>query len=125
MPQNGEINEGSGLYKTVCCGVEIFINTGSTFPDCPNHRKLTTIWKAVEKGPIVAQMAKKRQPEFAAEPHIENRRLFNVAAGDARLSELEQQHLHEYKVCNGVLYVFAKQPINSSAKNQPNPGEAA
>jgi hypothetical protein len=125
MPQNGEISERSGLYKTVCCSVEIFINTGSTFPDCPNHPKLTTIWKAVKKSPIVPQIAKKSEPEFAAEPHIENRRLFNVAAGDARLSEWEKQHLHECQVCNGVLYVFARQPINSSAKNQPNSSEAA
>ena len=47
MPQNGEINRDFGVYKTVCCGAEIVINVGSTFPDCPNHPRLTTIWKPV------------------------------------------------------------------------------
>src|SRR5437764_228783 len=53
MHQNGEINRKFGIYKTVCCGAEIVINLGATFPDCPNHRKLSTIWKYVvdEKQP--------------------------------------------------------------------------
>jgi hypothetical protein len=47
VPQNGEVNEQFGVYKTVCCGAEIVNNPGATFPDCPKHPKLTTEWKPV------------------------------------------------------------------------------
>jgi len=47
MPRNGEINIKFGVYKTVCCGNEIVINAGSTFPDCPKHPRLTIEWKPV------------------------------------------------------------------------------
>jgi hypothetical protein len=45
MPTNGEVNTKFGVYKTVCCGCEIVIAEGMEFPDCPNHSRLTTIWK--------------------------------------------------------------------------------
>ena len=45
VPQNGEDNEKFGVYKSLCCGAEIVIKAGTIFPDCPNHPKLTTIWK--------------------------------------------------------------------------------
>jgi len=45
VPQNGEGNPKFGVYKSLCCGAEIVINAGAIFPDCPNHPKLTTIWK--------------------------------------------------------------------------------
>ena len=48
MPQNGEINQKFGTYKSVCCGAEIVITKGAIFPDCPNHLQLTTIWKPVD-----------------------------------------------------------------------------
>ena len=47
MPRNGEINIKFGVYKAVCCGNEIVINAGSTFPDCPKHPKRMTEWKPV------------------------------------------------------------------------------
>lgn len=47
MPQNGEINEKFGIYKSVCCGCEIVIPEGVHFPDCPRHIHLTTEWKSV------------------------------------------------------------------------------
>ena len=47
MPQNGETNISFGIYKTLCCEAEIVIRAGALFPDCPNHPKLTTIWKPV------------------------------------------------------------------------------
>ena len=52
MPQNGEINNRFGVYKSVCCGREIVLREGSFFPDCPNHPKLTTKWKSVDDEPI-------------------------------------------------------------------------
>jgi len=45
VPQNGEDNEQFGVYKSLCCSAEIVIKAGTIFPDCPNHPKLTTIWK--------------------------------------------------------------------------------
>ena len=48
MPTNGELNKKFGVYKTVCCGCEIVIPDGVEFPDCPNHLKLTTIWKPMD-----------------------------------------------------------------------------
>jgi hypothetical protein len=56
--------------------------------------------------------------------HIENRRLFNLAAGRLRLETWELEHFHECKVCKGVLYVFLNQVIGS-IENQPEAGQAA
>ena len=54
MPTNGEVNTKFGIYRTLCCGQEIVITVGATFPDCPNHPKLTTEWKpAVEADGII------------------------------------------------------------------------
>jgi hypothetical protein len=48
MPQNGDINERFGVYKSLCCGREIIIREGATFPDCPGHPKLKTTWNPVD-----------------------------------------------------------------------------
>jgi hypothetical protein len=48
MPGNGEINTKFGVYRTACCGAEIIIREGATFPNCPNHPELTTVWKQIE-----------------------------------------------------------------------------
>jgi len=48
MPQNGEKNDRFGVYRNLCCGREIIIRDGATFPDCANHPKLTTTWKQIE-----------------------------------------------------------------------------
>jgi hypothetical protein len=45
MPSNGEINKRFCVYKNVCCGCEIVIAEDMEFPDCPNHPRLSTIWK--------------------------------------------------------------------------------
>ena len=47
MAMNGEVNTKFGSYRTLCCGQEIVISVGATFPDCPRHPKLTTEWKPV------------------------------------------------------------------------------
>src|SRR5205085_6931867 len=99
MPENGEINRRFGIYKTVCCGAEIVINSGVTFPDCPNHRKLTTIWKQVIEEKITSEAANKPEPDPDAEAHVENRRLFNLAVGRLKLEVWEQKHLHGCGVC--------------------------
>jgi len=53
MPHNGQMNEKLGFYKSLCCGKEIVVPAGSQFPDCPNHRRLTTIWKPLVDDNIV------------------------------------------------------------------------
>ena len=47
MPQNGDISKEFGVFKTVCCGAEIVISKGASFPDCPVHPRLMTEWKPV------------------------------------------------------------------------------
>ncbi len=48
MPSNGELNSKFGVYRNVCCGREIIIREGATFPDCINHPKLSTVWKSID-----------------------------------------------------------------------------
>ena len=52
MPQRGDLNEEFGVYKTLCCGQETVIPAGESFPDCPNHPNLPTIWKSASFGRI-------------------------------------------------------------------------
>jgi hypothetical protein len=125
VPQNGETNQKFGIYKTVCCGAEIVINRGATFPDCPNHRKLTTIWKPLVEGKIVGQPANNPETDPVVEAHIENRRLFNLAAGRLRLEGREQEHLHDCRVCQGVLHVLVHQPMNGITEKDRRPPDAA
>jgi hypothetical protein len=129
VPQNGETNRKFGIYKSVCCGAEIAINLGATFPDCPNHLKLTTIWKPIVEKKIANQTANQPEPDPTPGPplesHVENRRLFNLAAGRITLEPWEQVHLHACKVCQGVLNVLLKQPINGVSENPGNPADAA
>jgi len=64
MATNGEVNTKFGIYRTVCCGQEIVITVGATFPDCPRHPRLTTEWKPVIESEEVISLteisAKKR-----------------------------------------------------------------
>ena len=129
MPQNGEINRKFGIYKTVCCGAEIVINLGATFPDCPNHRKLSTIWKYLVDEKIPAAASLKSQPEPTPDPaievHVENRRLFNLAVGRLVLERWEQKHLRGCNVCQGVLNVLVRQTIAIPTKKPSKPFDAA
>jgi hypothetical protein len=63
MPQNGDVNKRFGLYRNLCCGQEVIIREGGTFPDCKNHPKLTTVWKSVdlEKNAAMAKAKKWRR----------------------------------------------------------------
>jgi len=124
VPLNGEANQKSGLHKSACCGAEIVINAGSTFPDCPNHPELT-FWKPVLDENITQLTVKKSESDFAAKPHIENRRLFNLAFGQLKLEQWEQHHLHGCNVCQGVLYVFVQQPKGLPTENPPKASGAA
>jgi hypothetical protein len=35
-------------YRNGCCGGEIIICEGATFPECPMHPKLITSWQPIE-----------------------------------------------------------------------------
>ena len=62
MPRNGETNPKFGVYRTLCCGQEIILRQGLSFPNCPNHPSLTTIWKATVDDNIV-RLGKSRSSE--------------------------------------------------------------
>jgi hypothetical protein len=47
LPENGEKNRVFGVYRALCCDLEIVITEGTRFPNCPNHAKLHTKWKLV------------------------------------------------------------------------------
>src|SRR6266702_643791 len=49
MAQSGDQNTSFGIYKNDCCGREIAISKGATFPGCPKHRDLPTTWTAIGK----------------------------------------------------------------------------
>ena len=69
MSGNGETNSQFGVYRNVCCGREIIIREGATFPDCANHSKLSTVWKTVEvdvADVILIDNKRKNKSEHAA-----------------------------------------------------------
>ena len=95
VPQNGEVNTRFGVYKAVCCGAEIVISQGATFPDCPNHPRRITIWQ-----------------HFVT--LIEYRRLWDLAGGRTKAEEWEQDHLHGCRVCQGIFVYLNQQTTPSS-----------
>jgi hypothetical protein len=66
VPSNGDINKSIGVYRSLCCGREIVIREGATFPDCPNHPRLSTIWKPVEAEIVSMHSIEKTGPDTAA-----------------------------------------------------------
>jgi hypothetical protein len=57
--------------------------------------------------------------------HIENRRLFEMAAGRLKLEIREHDHLHQCEVCQAVLYVFVSQPTINTSRIQSDKNDAA
>jgi hypothetical protein len=47
MAQTDDKNTSFGMYKSACCGQEIAITFGATFPHCPRHRRSHTEWIAI------------------------------------------------------------------------------
>ncbi|HEY2384494.1 MAG TPA: hypothetical protein VGK48_25225 [Terriglobia bacterium] len=68
MPANGEINSEFGVYRNVCCGLEVVLAAGAAFPDCPNHPRLPTAWKSISDDQPIRHVShipfiqKKRDP---------------------------------------------------------------
>jgi hypothetical protein len=63
MPNNGEANRRFGVYINLCCGIEMVIAEGMVFPDCPNHPRLTTIWKPTKKDEIHKLPVRRARPD--------------------------------------------------------------
>jgi hypothetical protein len=66
MPSNGEINSTDGYYRSVCCGLEIYVPAGAAFPDCRRHKSLSTIWKPVTSKPGTDSTNRGKQGDSAA-----------------------------------------------------------
>ena len=66
MPQNGDLNNSIGVYRSLCCGSEIVIREGAKFPDCPNHPKLSTVWKSIETEIVSLHSIERAESESAA-----------------------------------------------------------
>ncbi len=60
VPKTGEVNQKFGVYKSTCCGYEIVITEGATFPFCPDHLPLITIWKLLPDEDMTDVTGKKR-----------------------------------------------------------------
>jgi hypothetical protein len=49
MPKSGDINTVWGVYRNSCCGREIIIREGATFPPCEIHDgDLATTWIPID-----------------------------------------------------------------------------
>ena len=60
MPKNGEVNTQFGLYRSLCCDRELMIRAGETFPDCPRHKNLSTVWKLIKAEVVQANTTGKK-----------------------------------------------------------------
>jgi hypothetical protein len=54
MATSGELNREFGVYRSKCCGDEIAISQGATFPDCPRHD--ATEWKSVSQVELIHEL---------------------------------------------------------------------
>ena len=81
MPKNnGDVNSKLGVYRNLCCGTEIVIPVGSTFPDCAKHFGLTTEWKLVENAgriPRASDECDRLRNEFYRLVHVGSKKLNN------------------------------------------------
>ena len=57
MPNIGDMNVKWGVYRNNCCGEEIFIREGATFPKCSKHDD--TEWQALEVEVVDLKVVKK------------------------------------------------------------------
>jgi hypothetical protein len=58
MPRNNEVNRKRGVYKSLCCGIEIVLAEDEMFPDCPRHARLSTKWKLIKEGAEIPEASK-------------------------------------------------------------------
>ena len=48
MPKTGDINQVLGVYRNICCGREVVIRAGASFPECSEHPLKPAMWLQVE-----------------------------------------------------------------------------
>jgi hypothetical protein len=112
MPKNGETNQKFGFYQNLCCGKEIVVPEGNEFPDCPNHPKLTTIWK-----PLIEHHPNRDASSSSGTPHFkvgDEVRVVGTAPqkGDygkvVEVSEGPLDHIYRYlvRLQNGLTIKF-------------------
>ena len=105
MPYNGEKNLKFGVFKSLCCGEEIILPEGKTFPYCPKHPNLTTLWKPLvgDRFPSVAKRADaaSHTPRFHVRDRVQvvgldpNRGRFGVIVD---IIESTTDYIHRYEV---------------------------
>ena len=64
VPASGEKNTLFGVYRNDCCGFEIVISVGSTFPTCPKHPYHIAQWTQIEiaVAEVIAKKKSKSEP---------------------------------------------------------------
>jgi hypothetical protein len=55
----GSVNKEHGIFKSHCCGDELVLYKGITFPNCKKHQELATRWEMVG---IIAMGPAKEEP---------------------------------------------------------------
>ncbi|HEY2381598.1 MAG TPA: hypothetical protein VGK48_10520 [Terriglobia bacterium] len=62
----GSINGEHGIYKNYCCGDELVLYRGITFPNCNKHKQMITRWR------LVGRIAMGRMSEAQGSGHDPN-----------------------------------------------------
>jgi len=65
VAQSGDKNTSFGIFRSDCCGREIVIIDGATFPECPKHRHLPTEWVAISESAVLIHLVVLPQKETA------------------------------------------------------------
>ena len=63
VPRNGEINTAFGVYKSLCCEYEIVVREGATFPQCPKHPNVPTVWNVLDIEIRPLRVTRKTNPD--------------------------------------------------------------
>ncbi len=66
MPHSGDINLTFSVYKNGCCGREIVVREGATFPECPDHSGAITICEPLPTEISELRPIKKSKPDSVA-----------------------------------------------------------
>jgi len=51
--------------RSLCCDAKIVLAKGMEFPDCPNHLKLTTVWKEMTVEQLIPRALELRRKDAA------------------------------------------------------------
>ena len=48
MSKTGDVCTVFAVYKNTCCGREIIIRPGASFPECSSHSNVIATWEQIE-----------------------------------------------------------------------------